>query len=33
MRNKPKCISCVLAAMAGLCFVGGLAILTDKGGV
>lgn len=32
MRNRLNLISCMLAAMAGMCFIGGIAILSDKGG-
>jgi hypothetical protein len=32
MRNRRVLISYTLAALAGVCFVSGLAILTSKGG-
>lgn len=33
MRNRRILISYTLAAVAGICFISGLAILTSKGGV
>lgn len=33
MRNKCVLVSCILASMAGICFVSGLVILTNKGGI
>ena len=32
MRNRPKLISYALAAIAGVCFISGLAILSSEGG-
>ena len=33
MNNRSTVVSCTLAALAGLCFVTGLALLTDERGV
>ena len=33
MNNGSTVISCTLAALAGLCFVTGIALLTDERGV
>ena len=33
MRNRCYLISYTLAAMAGICFIGGLAILSSEGGM
>lgn len=32
MRNRLGFISCILATMAGVCFVSGIAILSNEGG-
>lgn len=31
MNNGSKIVSCVLAAIAGVCFVAGLSLLSDEG--
>lgn len=32
MKNKTTVVSYVLAALAGACFISGIALLTDEGG-
>ena len=31
MADKPTVVSCVLAVLAGVCFVTGVSLLTDEG--
>lgn len=33
MNNRSTVVSCALAALAGVCFVTGLALLSDEGSV
>ena len=33
MRNKNTVVSCALAALAGVCFVAGISLLSDEGSV
>lgn len=33
MRNRIELVSYTLAAMAGICFISGLAILSSEGGI